>query len=121
MASSNAACPGLPWKPLDTAIGQLLIPDHPSGRQGNSKQKNGKKWTSFAGHFDGHGGAPVHYRMYRLMEEVQGFTRKHWMPPLGEYYGQKHKRDMAMLFFFDVFIVNNLKKVVGRVEGPCFQ
>jgi hypothetical protein len=32
-----------------------------------------KKCTNFAGHFDGRGGAPVHNRTYRQMEEVQGF------------------------------------------------
>ncbi len=32
-----------------------------------------KKCTNFAGHFDGRGGAPVHYRAHRHMEEVQGF------------------------------------------------
>jgi hypothetical protein len=31
----NAACPGLYWKPLDAAIGQLLAPYCPGGRQGN--------------------------------------------------------------------------------------
>ncbi len=43
MASPNAACPGLLRKPLDAAIGQLLAPYCPSGRQGNSKQNNDKK------------------------------------------------------------------------------
>jgi hypothetical protein len=32
-----------------------------------------KKCTNFVGHFDGHGGAPVHNRAHRQMEEVQGF------------------------------------------------
>jgi hypothetical protein len=42
-ASPNAACPGLLWKPLDAAIGQLLAPYCPSGCQGNSKQNDNKK------------------------------------------------------------------------------
>jgi hypothetical protein len=42
-ASPNEACPGLSRKPLDNAIGQLLAPYPPSGRQGNSKQNNDKK------------------------------------------------------------------------------
>ncbi len=44
-----------------------------------------KKWANFVGHFDGRGSAPVQYRAHHLMEEVQGFGRSHWMPPLGEY------------------------------------
>jgi hypothetical protein len=41
-----------------------------------------KKYTYFAGSFDGHGDALVHYSAHCPMEEVHGFTRSHWMPPL---------------------------------------
>ncbi len=49
MASPNAACPGLLWKPLDAAIGQLLATYRPSGRQGNrqtndNQQIHLKRW-----------------------------------------------------------------------------
>jgi hypothetical protein len=44
------------------------------------------KCYNFAGNSGGCGGAPVQYRMQRPMEEVQGFTRSHWTPPLGKYY-----------------------------------
>jgi len=37
------------------------------------------------GHFDGHGGAPVPYGAHLPMKHDQGFTRSHWMPPLGKY------------------------------------
>jgi hypothetical protein len=47
-----------------------------------------KKCTNFAGHFDGWGGAPVQYCVHPPMEEVQGFGRSHWTPPLGKYCGQ---------------------------------
>jgi len=43
------------------------------------------KCTSVAGHFDGHGGAPVWYGAHRLMQHDQGFTGSHWMPPSGNY------------------------------------
>ena len=43
------------------------------------------KFTSIAGHFDGHGGAPVRYGMHRPMQHDQGFTESHWTPPLGNY------------------------------------
>ncbi len=42
-ASPDAACPGLPQKPLDAAIGQLLSPYCPGGRKGDSKQNNDEK------------------------------------------------------------------------------
>jgi hypothetical protein len=44
------------------------------------------KYTYFAGCFDSHGNVPVHNHVHCLMEEVQRFTRSHWMPPLGKYY-----------------------------------
>ena len=43
MALSNAACPGLTWKPLDTAIGQLLSQYCPGGCQGDSKHNINEK------------------------------------------------------------------------------
>jgi hypothetical protein len=43
------------------------------------------KCTSFAGRFDGHGGAPVQYRQHPLMRHVQGYSGSHWMPPSGKY------------------------------------
>jgi hypothetical protein len=38
-----------------------------------------------AGRFDGHGGAPEQYRWHRPMRHVQGYSRSHLMPPLGNY------------------------------------
>jgi hypothetical protein len=66
-ALPNAACPGLLWKPLDAAIGQLLAPYHPSSCQGNSKQNNNNKMYRY---FDGRGSAPVQYRMHHPIEEI---------------------------------------------------
>jgi hypothetical protein len=31
----------------------------------------------FAGHFDGHGDAPISYRAHRPIKEVQGFNGSH--------------------------------------------
>jgi hypothetical protein len=50
------------------------------------KQTTINKYTNKAGRFDGHGDAPVRNHAHRPMEEVQGFTRSHWTPPLGKYY-----------------------------------
>jgi hypothetical protein len=43
------------------------------------------KCTSIAGHFDGHGGAPVQYGAHLLMQHDQGFTGSHCTPPSGNY------------------------------------
>jgi hypothetical protein len=43
------------------------------------------KCTSIAGHFDGHGGAPVRYEAHHLMQHDQGSTGSHWTPPSGNY------------------------------------
>jgi len=41
--------------------------------------------TSVAGHFDGRAEALKRYMWHRPMQHDQGFTRSHWMPPLGDY------------------------------------
>jgi hypothetical protein len=109
--SPNAACPGLLWKPLDVGIGQLLAPYRPSGCQGNRHKD---------GHFDGHGNALVRNHAHCLMEEVQSFTRSHWTLPSGKYYAQYHGADMAMMFFFDVFIVKTIGKGHGLMHRTLF-
>jgi hypothetical protein len=43
------------------------------------------KCTSFAGRFDGHGGAPEQYRWQCPMGHVQGYSGSHWTPPSGHY------------------------------------
>jgi hypothetical protein len=43
------------------------------------------KCTSFAGHFDGHSGAPEQYRWHRPMRHVQGYSGSHWTLPSGNY------------------------------------
>jgi hypothetical protein len=76
-ASPNAACPGLLLKPLDAAIGRLLTPYRPRGRQGDSKQYKDVICTHFDGRFNGHRNAAVLYRAHRPMEEVQGSHISH--------------------------------------------
>jgi hypothetical protein len=53
-----------------------------------SKQKKAvaaNKCTSFAGHFDGHGGVPEQYRRHPPMWHVQGYSGSHWTPATGNY------------------------------------
>jgi len=54
----------------------------PPGRQAI---KDDNKSPSFAGHFEGGGGAPVLYRAHRLMEEVHGLPKSHYTPPSGKH------------------------------------
>jgi hypothetical protein len=49
----------------------------------SKKAAAANKCTSAAGHFDGHGGAPVQYEAHRPMQHDQGFTGSHWTPPSG--------------------------------------
>jgi hypothetical protein len=58
----------------------------PVAARATGKQTTINKYTYKAGRFDGHGNAPVRNSAYCPMEEAQGFTRSHWMPPLGKYY-----------------------------------
>jgi hypothetical protein len=37
------------------------------------------------GHFVGHGGPLVQYKVHRSMQHVQGYSGSHWMLPSGKY------------------------------------
>jgi len=53
-----------------------------------AKQKKAaamNKFTSIAGHFDGHAEALKQYMRHRPMKHVQGYTGSHWVLPLGNY------------------------------------
>jgi hypothetical protein len=66
------------WTP-PLSIYLLCIAPAAAGATGNTTTM--KKYTNFAGHFDGRGGAPVQYCTHRPMKKIQGFTRSHWTPP----------------------------------------
>jgi hypothetical protein len=68
------------------ASGNYLLCIAPVAARATCKQTTINKYTYKARHFDGHGDAPVHNRAHRLMEEIQSFTRSHWMPPSSKYY-----------------------------------
>jgi hypothetical protein len=76
---------GSHWMP---PLGNYLLSIASAAARATGKQTTINKYTYKAGCFDGRGGVPVQYCAYRPMEEVQGFTRSHWMPPLGKYCGQ---------------------------------
>jgi hypothetical protein len=54
---------------------------HVSGQQ---RIDGNQKCRQITGDFDGHGDAAVRREAHRPMEHIQGFTRSHWMPPLGK-------------------------------------
>jgi hypothetical protein len=76
---------GSHWTP---ALGNYLLRIPPVAARAIGKQTTINKYTYKAGRFDSHCDVPVHNRTHCPMEEVQGFTRNHWMPPLGKYYVQ---------------------------------
>jgi hypothetical protein len=69
-------------------LGNYLLCIAPAAARATSNKTKMKKWASFASHFDGRGGVPVQYHVHCKMEEVQGFGRSHWTPPLGKYSSQ---------------------------------
>jgi hypothetical protein len=75
---------GSHWMP---PLGIYSLRIAPATARATGKQATINKYTKRNGHFDGRGGAPVQYRAYCLMEEVQGSVRSHKMPPLGKYCG----------------------------------
>ena len=68
--------------------GDYLLCITPVDARMTLNQTTMNKYTYFVGRFDGHCNATVGYRAHRPMEEVQGFTRSHWMLPAGEYCGR---------------------------------
>jgi hypothetical protein len=71
------------WTPT---LGNYSLCITPAAARATGKQTAINKYTYKAGRFNGHGDALVRNRAHCPMEEVQGFTRSHWMPPLGKYY-----------------------------------
>ena len=51
---------------------------------GDNWINDNKKCRETAGDFDHHADAAVQCRAHFPMEHILGFTRSHWMPPLGE-------------------------------------
>jgi hypothetical protein len=70
------------WMP---ASGNYSLHIAPASARATCKQITINKYTNKAGRFDGHRNAVVQYRAHCPMEEDQGFTRSHWMPPSGEH------------------------------------
>jgi hypothetical protein len=73
------------WMP---ASGNYLLRIALAAARATGKQTTINKYTYKAGHFDGHGNAPVRNRVHCPMEEVQSFTRSHWTLPSSKYYVQ---------------------------------
>jgi hypothetical protein len=71
----------------------------PAAASETGKQTTINKYTYKASRFDGHGNAPVPNYVHCPMEEVQGFNRRHWTPPLGKYYVDKIKGTWLRRFF----------------------
>jgi hypothetical protein len=74
---------GSHWMP---ASGDYLLCIAPAAARVTGKQTTINKYTYKAGCFDGHGDALVRNCVHRPMEEVQSFTRSHWMLPSSKYH-----------------------------------
>jgi hypothetical protein len=62
-----------------------IAPRATSHKDDNQQNNDEKNMHYIAGYFNGHRDVVVQYRVYCQVEEVQGFTRIHRMPPLGKY------------------------------------
>jgi hypothetical protein len=76
---------GSHWMPASC---NYLLCITPVAARTTGKQTTINKYIYKAKPFDANGNTPVRNRAHRPIEEIQGFTRSHWMPPLGEYYVQ---------------------------------
>jgi hypothetical protein len=80
----------------------------------NDKIDDVKKDTTFAGHFDGHGNAPVWWGAHCLMEQIHGYTRCHWPPPSGKYLHRITPADAMVIDF-------GSKNWVVALWNRCFE
>ena len=79
------------------------------------KINNVNKFTTFAGHFDGHGDVPVRWGAHCPMEQVHGYTRcHHWMSPLGK---NLHRITPAATMVIDSGVKNRVVALWNR----CFK
>jgi hypothetical protein len=69
------------WTP---PLGNYLLRNAPAASEATANKITMTKCDHFAGRFDCCGGAPVQYHAQCPIEVVQGFTRSHWMLPLGK-------------------------------------
>jgi hypothetical protein len=69
---------------------------------GDNKIDNSQKCREIAGNFDHHGDAVVQSGVHCPMEHIKGFTRSHWMLPLG-----KCLRNIALRLTGSVILVEN--------------
>jgi hypothetical protein len=94
---------GSHWTPPS---GNYLLRIAPAAARATAN-KTTKKWTNFAGNFDGHGGAPVQYCVHCPVEKVPGFGRSHWTMTLGEYCTDRCNWSASDGVFLSFFIVNS--------------
>jgi hypothetical protein len=73
------------------------------------------KFTSSAGHFDGHGGAPERYRRHCPMWYVQGYSGSHWMQASGNYF--LHITPAAVRATGKQTTINKCTKKGGQIDG----
>ena len=66
-------------------LGDYVLCIVPVATRGTDKQTRMIKHANFAGHSVGHRHLAVQYHAH-CPEEVQGFTRSHWMLPSSEYF-----------------------------------
>jgi hypothetical protein len=71
--------------------------------------------SSDIGHFDGHGGPPVKHEAHPPMQHVQGYSRSHWTPPLGDY--SLHIAPAATSATVKQTTINKYTQKGGHVDG----
>jgi len=60
---------------MQATSGDYLLCIAPAVARAGGKQMTMKKYSHFAGRFDGHGNALLLYRVHHPMKEAQGFGR----------------------------------------------
>jgi hypothetical protein len=86
---------------------------------GQQQQQIGdnKTYRRIAGDFDCHTDAAVRHGAHRSIEHIQGFTRSHWMPPLGECLRRTAPAAIMVNEFVKTTLNTNKKQILPSNYG----
>ena len=84
---------------------------------GQEQIGDNKKCRQIAGDFDCHTDVAVRRGAHRPIEHIQGFTRSHWMPPLGKCLGRTTPEAIMVDEFVKTTLNTNKKQILPSDYG----
>ncbi len=100
--------------------GDYLLGITPAAARATANITTMNECTHFSGNFDGHSGALVQCRVHRPIEEVQGFTKSHWTPPLASIVANRSHQTYQRRYFCLFSSSKRRKRSLVDVKTPVF-